>query len=335
MARQLATGMQLVGYLVAEAFDEEQLRTQLKQRLPDYMVPAHLVTLEKFPLSANGKLDRKALPEPQLQQRAFEAPLSGVESQLAELWQDLLGVEQVGRQDNFFELGGHSLLGIQLVAQIRRDLKLELPLRALFESPVLADLANYLNTRAELAAMPVLLPRSEREFAPQSFAQQRLWFLAQLEPESTAYNLPCVLNLNGVLHLDALQRSFDALAARHESLRTCFRPAELSGGGQGVPLQRILPTGSVSIERHDLRNSATPEDDFAALAHAFMNQPFDLDAERAPWRVGLARVADDQWRLLLCMHHIISDGWSVQIMLEDFAQLYRPLPKATRRSCRT
>jgi amino acid adenylation domain-containing protein/non-ribosomal peptide synthase protein (TIGR01720 family) len=323
VARQLATGMQLVGYLVAETFDEEQLRTRLKHRLPDYMVPAHLVMLEKFPLSANGKLDRKALPEPQLQQRAFEAPLSGVESQLAELWQDLLGVEQVGRQDNFFELGGHSLLGIQLVAQIRRDLKLELPLRALFESPVLAELAHYLNTRAELAAMPVLLPRSEREFAPQSFAQQRLWFLAQLEPESTAYNLPCVLNLNGVLHLDALQRSFDALAARHESLRTCFRPAELSGGGQGVPLQRILPTGSVSIERHDLRNSATPEDDFAALAHAFMNQPFDLDAERAPWRVGLVRIADDQWRLLLCMHHIISDGWSVQVMLEDFAQLYR------------
>ncbi|WP_447649790.1 non-ribosomal peptide synthase/polyketide synthase [Pseudomonas abietaniphila] len=323
VARQLATGMQLVGYLVAEAFDEEPLRTRLKQRLPDYMVPAHLVTLEKFPLSANGKLDRKALPEPQLQQRAFEAPLAGVESELAELWQNLLDVQQVGRQDNFFELGGHSLLGIQLVAQIRRDLKLELPLRALFESPVLADLVNYLNTRAELGAMPVLLPRSTREFAPQSFAQQRLWFLAQLEPESTAYNLPCVLSLNGVLHLDALQRSFDALAARHESLRTCFRPAELSGGGQGVPLQRILPTGSVSIERHDLRNSATPEDDFAALAHAFMNQPFDLDAERAPWRVGLARVADDQWRLLLCMHHIISDGWSVQIMLEDFARLYR------------
>jgi amino acid adenylation domain-containing protein/non-ribosomal peptide synthase protein (TIGR01720 family) len=323
VARQLATGMQLVGYLVAERFDEEQLRTRLKHRLPDYMVPAHLVTLDKFPLSANGKLDRKALPEPQLQQRAFEAPSDGVESELAELWQNLLDVQQVGRQDNFFELGGHSLLGIQLVAQIRRDLKLELPLRALFESPVLADLANYLNTRAELAAMPVLLPRSEREFAPQSFAQQRLWFLAQLEPESTAYNLPCVLNLSGALQLDALQRSFDALAARHESLRTCFRPAELSGGGQGVPLQRILPTGSVSIERHDLRNSATPEDDFAALAHAFMNQPFDLDAERAPWRVGLARVADDQWRLLLCMHHIISDGWSVQVMLEDFARLYR------------
>jgi amino acid adenylation domain-containing protein/non-ribosomal peptide synthase protein (TIGR01720 family) len=323
VARQLATGMQLVGYLVAEAFDEEQLRTRLKHRLPDYMVPAHLVTLDKFPLSANGKLDRKALPEPQLQQRAFEAPLAGVESELAELWQNLLDVQQVGRQDNFFELGGHSLLGIQLVAQIRRDLKLELPLRALFESPVLAELAHYLNTRAELAAMPVLLPRSAREFAPQSFAQQRLWFLAQLEPESTAYNLPCVLNLSGALQLDALQRSFDALAARHESLRTCFCPAEFSGDGQGIPMQRILPVASVSIASHDLRNSATPEDDFVALAHAFMNRPFDLDAERAPWRVGLARVADDQWRLLLCMHHIISDGWSVQIMLEDFARLYR------------
>ncbi|SEP81364.1 non-ribosomal peptide synthase domain TIGR01720/amino acid adenylation domain-containing protein [Pseudomonas sp. NFACC02] len=318
VARQLSTGLQLVGYLVAETFDEEQLRTQLKQRLPDYMVPAHLVTLEAFPLSANGKLDRKALPEPQVQQRAFEAPLDGVERELAELLQDLLGVQQVGRQDNFFELGGHSLLGIQLVAQIRRDLTLELPLRALFEAPVLADLAHYLNTRAERSAMPALLPRSERELAPQSFAQQRLWFLAQLEPHSTAYNLPCVLNLSGALQLDALQRSFDALAARHESLRTCFLP----GAGE-VPLQRVLPIGSVSIARHDLRDSAAPEDAFAALAHGFMNQPFDLDAERAPWRVGLARVGENEWRLLLCMHHIISDGWSVQVMLEDFSRLYR------------
>ncbi|WP_346830056.1 non-ribosomal peptide synthase/polyketide synthase [Pseudomonas abietaniphila] len=323
VARQLSTGMQLVGYLVATDFDEEHLRTQLKQRLPDYMVPAHLVTLEKFPLSANGKLDRKALPEPQLQQRAFEAPLVGVESELAELWQDLLGVEQVGRQDNFFELGGHSLLGIQLVAQIRRDLKLELPLRALFETPVLADLAHYLNTRAERAAIPALLPRSQREFAPQSFAQQRLWFLAQLEPDSTAYNLPCVLDLSGALQIDALQRSFDALAARHESLRTCFCPAEVGHGQQGVPLQRILPVGSVSLDRHDLRESALPEEAFASLAHAFMNQPFDLDAERSPWRVALARVGEREWRLLLCMHHIISDGWSVQVMLEDFARLYR------------
>ncbi|WP_342653063.1 non-ribosomal peptide synthase/polyketide synthase [Pseudomonas sp. F3-2] len=318
VARQLSTGMQLVGYLVADAFDEEQLRNQLKQRLPDYMVPAHLVMLERFPLSANGKLDRKALPEPQLQQRAFEAPLAGVESALAELWQDLLGVKQVGRQDNFFELGGHSLLGIQLVAQIRRDLKRELPLRALFESPMLADLAHDLTSRAEQAAMPVLLPRSEREFAPQSFAQQRLWFLAQLEPESAAYNLPCVLNLDGTLQLDALQRSFDALAARHESLRTCLLPGEA-----GVPLQRILPIGSVTVARYDLRERVTAQEDFVALAHAFMNQPFDLDAERAPWRVALVQLADDQWRLLLCMHHIISDGWSVQVMLKDFAALYR------------
>ncbi|WP_296188800.1 non-ribosomal peptide synthase/polyketide synthase [Pseudomonas sp. UBA1879] len=318
VARQLATGTQLVGYLVARAFDEEQLRTQLKQRLPEYMVPAYLVTLDRFPLSANGKLDRKALPEPQLQQRDFEAPLSGVESELAELWQDLLGIPQVGRRDNFFELGGHSLLVIQLVAQIRRDLTLELPLRALFESPVLADLAQYLSTCAEQAAMPALLPGSDREFAPQSFAQQRLWFLAQLEPESAAYNLPCVLNLSGTLKVDALQRSFEALAARHESLRTCFTP-----GQQGVPLQRILPIGPVPVARHDLRDSDQPEADFAELAHAFMEQPFDLDAERAPWRVGLARIADDQWRLLLCMHHIVSDGWSVQVMLDDFAQLYR------------
>ncbi|MDD1966839.1 non-ribosomal peptide synthase/polyketide synthase [Pseudomonas putida] len=318
VARQLATGMQLVGYVVAQAFDEEQLRTQLKQRLPDYMVPAHLVMLEKFPLSANGKLDRKALPEPQVQQRAFEAPLAGVESTLAELWQDLLGVKQVGRQDNFFELGGHSLLGIQLVAQIRRELKLELPLRALFDSAVLADLAHYLSTRAERAALPALLPRGELAFAPQSFAQQRLWFLAQLEPESAAYNLPCVLNLSGALDIDALQHSFDALAARHESLRTCFQPGEA-----GVPLQRILPLAGVNIARHDLRDSAAMEGDFADLAHGFMNQPFDLDAPQAPWRVALVRVGQDQWRLLLCMHHIISDGWSVQLMLEDFARLYR------------
>ncbi|MGE6386949.1 non-ribosomal peptide synthase/polyketide synthase [Pseudomonas sp. NPDC078416] len=322
IARELSTGMQLVGYLVAEAFDEEHLRSQLKQRLPDYMVPSHFVRLDSLPLSANGKLDRKALPDPQIQQRAFEAPLAGVEAQLAALWQDLLGFAKIGRQDNFFALGGHSLLGIQLVAQIRRDLKLELPLRALFESPVLADLAHYLNTQAVATAMPALHLRADREFAPQSFAQQRLWFLAQLEPESVAYNLPCVLNLSGALKLDALQQTFDALAARHETLRTCFRPSPMQNG-EAVPQQRILPVTSVHIARHDLRDDAAPEAAFDALAEDFMNQPFDLDAERAPWRVALARVADDQWRLLLCMHHIISDGWSVQVMLEDFAALYR------------
>ncbi|WP_268800676.1 non-ribosomal peptide synthase/polyketide synthase [Pseudomonas huanghezhanensis] len=338
VARQLASGMQLVGYLVAEVgtelFDEAQLRNQLKQRLPDYMIPAHLVTLERFPLSANGKLDRKALPEPQLQQRAFEAPHAGVETQLAALWQDLLGVAKVGRQDNFFELGGHSLLGIQLVAQVRRDLRLELPLRAVFESPRLADLAQYLVTQAVAAAMPPLLPRVESDFAPQSFAQQRLWFLAQLEPQSAAYNLPCVLRLTGDLQVEALQRSFDALARRHETLRTCFCPGE-----EGVPLQRILPVASVTIEQHDVSVGLTasraslaatgdqslidPQAQFAALAQAFMAEPFDLDAQQAPWRVALVRLADDQWGLLMCMHHIISDGWSVQVMLEDFAALYR------------
>ena len=322
VARELATGMQLVGYLVADDFDEEQLRSQLKQHLPDYMVPAHFVALDRLPLSANGKLDRKALPDPQVQQRAFEAPLAGVETQLAALWQDLLGVAQIGRRDNFFALGGHSLLGIQLVAQIRRDLKLELPLRALFESPMLADLARYLNTQALATSMPVLQPRADREFAPQSFAQQRLWFLAQLEPESVAYNLPCVLKLSGVLKLDALQQTFDALAARHESLRTCFRPSSMQNG-EAVPQQRALPVSSVHIARHDLRDSDMPQAAFDALAEDFMNQPFDLDAQRAPWRVALVRVADDQWRLLLCMHHIISDGWSVQVMLKDFAALYR------------
>ncbi|WP_276209479.1 non-ribosomal peptide synthase/polyketide synthase [Pseudomonas lutea] len=322
IARELATGMQLVGYLVADELDEEHLREQLKKRLPDYMVPAHFVTLDSLPLSANGKLDRKALPDPHIQQRAFEAPLPGVEAQLALLWQDLLGVPQVGRQDNFFALGGHSLLGIQLVAQVRRDLQLEMPLRALFDAPRLADLARYLSTRAVATSMPALRPRIDREFAPQSFAQQRLWFLAQLEPDSVAYNLPCVLELRGALKLDALQQTFDALAARHESLRTCFRPASTQRG-DALPQQRILPVSHVPVVRHDLRNEADPQQAFEALAQGFMNQPFDLDAERAPWRVAVVRLDEEEWRLLLCMHHIISDGWSVQVMLEDFAALYR------------
>nr|GFA89339.1 enniatin synthase [Tanacetum cinerariifolium] len=277
---------------------------------------------DSLPLSANGKLDRKALPDPDIQQRAFEAPLAGVETELAALWQKLLGVAQVGRQDNFFALGGHSLLGIQLVAQVRRDLQLEMPLRALFDAPRLADLARYLSTRAVATSMPALRPRIDREFAPQSFAQQRLWFLAQLEPDSVAYNLPCVLELRGALKLDALQQTFDALAARHETLRTCFRPAATQRG-DALPQQRILPVSHVPVVRHDLRNEADPQQAFEALAQGFMNQPFDLDAERAPWRVAVARLDEEEWRLLLCMHHIISDGWSVQVMLEDFAALYR------------
>ncbi|WLI44523.1 amino acid adenylation domain-containing protein [Pseudomonas beijingensis] len=230
LAQEGPSGQQLVAYVIPVHTTEdpaslrEQIKTQLKAELPDYMVPTHLLFLEQWPLTANGKLDRKALPiadASQIQQ-VYVAPQSELEQQIAAIWQDVLKVERVGLSDNFFELGGHSLLATQMVSRIRQALGLNLQLRQLFENASLEACVAALVDGDE--ARPASIPRLARDEArlPLSYAQQRQWFLWQMEPDSAAYHIPAALRIQGDLDLEALQQSFAALVQRHESLRTTF-----------------------------------------------------------------------------------------------------------------
>ena len=308
---------QLVGYVQGSDVDIEALQAELRHYLPEYMVPTHIVTLETFPLSANGKLDRKALPSPAMKGADYEVPQTQTERQLAELWQEVLEVERVGRRDNFFSLGGHSLLGVHLVHRIQKVLKKTLPLNVLFESATLAALAAMLE-RVPVEETPALQPAVRGQLAPQSFAQQRLWFLAQLEPESCAYHLPSGMRLQGDLDEEALIAAFEKMIVRHESLRTCF-----CHGEDGNPQQWVLQTTDVPIERHDLRFLASDvEAAVETLLRDVSRRPFDLEAV-PPWRGALVQVGEREWCLLICMHHIISDGWSMQVLLEELVAFYR------------
>ncbi|WP_421857977.1 non-ribosomal peptide synthase/polyketide synthase [Marinobacter salarius] len=312
----IASNDQLIGYVQGTGIETDALKASLKNHLPDYMVPAHLMVLERFPLSANGKLDRKALPAPEMDTVGYEAPQTDIEQTLSRLWQEVLGVERVGRQDNFFALGGHSLLGVTLVHRIRKALHRTLPLSVLFESGSLAGLADVLQSIPADEAPPLRV-HDRGQLAPQSFAQQRLWFLAQLEPESSAYHLPGGLDLQGRLNEEALTAAFVGLIQRHESLRTAFRHGE-----HGRPQQWVMEAMAVPMERYDLRGHDDAETVFGELFREFSRRPFDLETT-PPWRVALVQMDTSGWRLLLCMHHIISDGWSMQLLLEELVELYR------------
>jgi amino acid adenylation domain-containing protein len=308
----------LVAYLTAaNAPDAGALRERLAASLPAYMIPSAFVVLERLPLTANGKLDRRALPEPgqaALALREYEAPCDARETAIAAIIEELLAVERVSRHDSFFELGGHSLLAVRLVARLRQAFDADIALSAVFEQPTVARLALVLSTagRAEWRAMQ-LADRS----APLrlSFSQQRLWFLDQLDPAGAlAYHIPVVYRLEGPLQRDALARALDHLVNRHESLRTTFASVE------GRPRQCIAhPDQVFALREHDLRGRS--EADREALFAADIARPFDF-ANGPLIRGLLVRVSADVHELLLVQHHIISDGWSLGILLAELAALY-------------
>ncbi|WP_460146297.1 amino acid adenylation domain-containing protein [Pseudomonas sp. H3_H08] len=320
LAQDGPSGQQLVGYVIPaqvgedEAGLREQIKTQLKAELPDYMVPTHLLFLEQWPLTANGKLDRKALPTADASQvqQAYVAPRSELEQQIAAIWQDVLKVERVGLSDNFFELGGHSLLATQMVSRIRQALGLNLQLRQLFENASLEACVAALVDGDE--ARPASIPRLARDEArlPLSYAQQRQWFLWQMEPDSAAYHIPAALRIQGDLDLEALQQSFATLVQRHESLRTTFVQVDeqafqvIHEQMNPMVIPRILDGGHEQIQ---------------AFVRQQIAEPFDL--QNGPLlRVGLLRVAADEHVLVLTQHHIVSDGWSMQLLVQELIQGY-------------
>ncbi|WP_313484433.1 non-ribosomal peptide synthetase, partial [Pseudomonas sp.] len=319
IVRDSPSGKRLLGYVGGNDLNEEQIKRQLKVTLPDYMIPAHVIVMQRLPQLPNGKLDRNALPDPQVSSSDYQAPQSPLERQLAALWQPLLGIDAVGRNDHFFELGGHSLLAMQLISRLRHEQDLSVPLRLLFEAPRLADFALRIGQLQQPDRQLALTPRHATR-AVQSYAQQRLWFLDQLQPGGHAYNLPGAVRLRGELNEAALQSAFDGLSARHEVLRTRF------AAGNPLPLQLIEPAGAVQIERLDISalsaHGAEHEAAFNALAQDFVKRPFNL-SDSPLWRLALVRVNAQEQRLLLCLHHLISDGWSVRVLLREFSELYR------------
>ncbi|MBD8529926.1 non-ribosomal peptide synthetase [Massilia sp. CFBP 13647] len=320
----------LVAYVTAAdapgtaAPDAAQLRAHLQAALPEYMVPAAFVLLDAFPLTPNGKLDRKALPAPGFDAGAGpgagQAPQGEMEIMLAGWWQELLRTGPVGRHDDFFALGGHSLLALQLITRVRRGLGRELALRTLFEHPTIHALARQL-TRAGGAVQEAIPARAPDAAAlPLSFAQQRLWFLCQLDGASAAYHMSLPLRIRGAIDHRAFQGALDALVARHESLRTVFTE---SGG---APVQVVVPAAPCALRSDDLRALA-PDEREAALRRYCAQEaqaPFDLAAGPL-LRARLLRVDEDEHVFMLVIHHIVSDGWSIGLLLREFGALYQAL----------
>ncbi len=310
------------------------LRAGLRERLPEYMVPGAFVVLEQLPLTANGKVDRAALPEADASGAAhgYVPPRTPLEERLAAIWAEVLGVERVGADDGFFDLGGHSLMATRVVARVREELRVELPLRALFEAPTVARLAprvEALRGTGEGAQAPPLVPVPRDRPLPLSFAQQRLWFVEQMEAGSALYNVPFPLRLRGPLEPGALRRSLAELVRRHEPLRTVV------GEVDGEAVQVIRPARGVPLPVLDLSGlpPAAREAEAARLVDEDALRPFDL--ARGPLlRAAFARLAPDDALLLLSLHHVVSDGWSRGVFTRELSALYgaaaagRPSPLA-------
>jgi amino acid adenylation domain-containing protein len=303
----------------AAAPSPAELRDHLKGLLPEHMIPAAYVAMERLPELPNGKINRAALPEPRPADRARAAdrvaPRTAEEIALAEIWRQVLGVGEVAVDDHFMDLGGHSLLAAQLVWRVRQSMGIDLPLGAIFEAPTLGQLARLLPScrRVEPEAAPAQpTPAQALAVAPMSFAQRRLWLLSALESDPAVYNICQQIDLAGPLDAARLERAFNAVIARHEALRTTF------GMSDGQPVQRIAPSLSLTIPI-EFAASDHQADQLAAQEARFA---FDL-AVGPLIRARLLRLAPDRHRLLLTMHHVVSDGWSMGLLLRELSEFYR------------
>ncbi|NBC43821.1 amino acid adenylation domain-containing protein, partial [Corallococcus exiguus] len=332
-AREEAPGdRRLVAYAVprpGHTLDVGSLREHLRRGLPEYMVPSAFVVLAALPLTPNGKVDRKALPAPEgrgLEPRreAFVAPRTPTEERVAGLWARLLQVERVGLHDDFFELGGHSLLAARLVAAVRASFGVEVPLRDVFSAPTVAGLAERLQAAAgggQASALPPVRPVARGETAPLSFAQQRLWFLDQMEPGNPAYNVPGAVWLDGALDVAALEEALREVLRRHEALRTSFREQE---GGPGQVISPVPAGPLLEVVEVQGGDAAAREDEALQRSREEARRPFELT--RGPlMRATLLRLGAHEHVLLLTLHHIISDGWSLRVLVREAVQAYGAL----------
>ncbi|SMB27154.1 Non-ribosomal peptide synthetase, terminal component [Sterolibacterium denitrificans] len=315
----------LVAYLTAKAgnqIDPAVVRERLKAVLPDYMLPAAFVVLERLPLTANGKLDRQALPAQGIEPaRAYDAPQGEIEASIAAIWQELLGIAppaRIGRHDNYFDLGGHSLTAMQLAARLSQTLGRGIPVRLIFEAPTLAELAEALIEQpAERGeAGQQFIPRLQPlpDYLPLSYAQRRLWFLSQIGAAATAYHIPAALRLSGPFEPARLQAALNALVARHRPLSATLIPVA------GEPMQ--WPGEPVAIDLPVFPAADFSAEQLAARLTAFALEPFNL--ETGPLlRACVHRLAAQEHVLAVVVHHIVADGWSLQLALHELLHLYQ------------
>ena len=299
----------------------DDLRAYLQERLPSAMVPSAFVVMEKLPRTLSGKIDRRALP--QLQERTgrgeYVAPRTAAEQMVAEIWANLLGLPNISLHDNFFELGGHSLLATRVMVRVRTATGVELPLRALFENPTVAKLAAHIDSSApeSTASLPPIVPVSRDRELPLSFSQQRLWFLEQLKPGDPLYHSFQAILISGPLDVKALELSLNEIVRRHEVLHTVFDTV------RGLPVQRVAPFTPISLRSVNL--SDVPQEERSStltrLSAEERQQPFDLS--RGPLiRALLVVLGEQEHALLLTLHHIVSDGWSMGVLCREMQALY-------------
>ena len=301
----IARDQRLIAYVVGSASAEE-LRSLAARSLPEYMVPSAFVHLDRLPITSNGKLDKRALPEPGRESattKEFVAPRTDAERAIAAIWADVLGVEEVGAEDSFFALGGDSISSIRVISRLRGEFGVDLTPRDLFDHPTVTRLAATLPDRG-MTTIPLVPRGGDLEL---SFAQQRLWFLDQFSPGDTEYVTPLAVRLVGALDLDALNRAMSALVARHESLRTTFQTVD----GRGV--QVVHPPTPVEIP--------VVTGDVNTLLARETATPFDLTTGPL-LRPLLIRVSEHEHVLALTMHHIVTDGWSAGLIMEELSTLY-------------
>ncbi|AIQ12431.1 non-ribosomal peptide synthetase [Paenibacillus durus] len=292
--------------------DTEDIKQYLSGTLPEYMVPSYFVTLDNLPLTPNGKVDRRALPDPETVNRpliTYEAPSNETEVKLAAIWRDILGKADISVHDNFFHIGGHSLMATLLISRLHKELQAVVPLGQLFRTPTVRGLAEHItdSKQSEYMTIPQAAPRPYYELSP---AQRRIYILNQLDHAGTTYNMPFAMKIKGELNVQQLSHAFSLLVARHESLRTSFVMLD------GKPVQRIEKDTTFTIQYNRFKSGDNPN-----MLTDWV-KPFQLD--QAPlMRIEVVRVDEHEHIMLFDMHHIISDGVSVAILLEELAELYR------------
>ena len=305
--------------LVIESINE--VRKHLEDKLPEFMIPSHFVEIENVPLTPNGKIDDKLLPDPLTEriqtENIYVAPRNEIEKKLVDIWQDLLGVGKVGMFDNFFELGGHSLIATQLISKIREEFNIELPLKIIFQKPILLDFAKIIGNTKSAGEIAKIAIASRDTALPLSFAQERLWFIDQYE-HNASYNMPGAAQLIGKLDIDVLEKTFSEIISRHEVLRTNFVTIN------NIPNQRIHKESKFELKIIDFNHLSEEEANKKILERIEIESqiPFDL-ANDSLIGLELYKINDEDHVLFLNKHHIISDGWSISVFYKEISILYK------------
>ncbi|MDJ0903585.1 MAG: amino acid adenylation domain-containing protein [Xenococcus sp. MO_188.B8] len=304
------------------------LRQFLQGKLPEYMIPSAFVILESLPLTSNGKIDKRALPAPNFEKSSTEyiSPRTAVEEKVAQIWTEVLKLERIGVNDSFFELGGHSLLATQIISRLRTEFKIELQIQNLLEAPTVTQLSDLINSDHSTTkdAIATVIPSQKQTTAPLSYSQEGLWFLDRLEGQNATYNIPLVLRLTGNPNYKCLEKAIDAIIERHEVLRTRFITVE------GIGQAEILPAAGIELQLIDLRELSRDLCDLSVIQLAQEEARRSFALTQAPlMRAKLLDVGDNSHILLLTIHHIVADGWSMNIIMNELWTYYRSLTTQT------